>query len=228
MGAATHPGARLWRSPPLQLKKVTSFTKTLHNSESNASKPIPKSLPWCSNCLIVCDIRPFCTTLFVTAVMWSVHYVSWNSHEGCQFGSFEARFWNSGFLKAIYFLWKAKSQTNDGFFAVGKAWLWQNIVWAAYSLQISSDESIWPRRAQRILQRFYCFPKMFNIYNKKKRYDSVTGNENAHRDWNCIILLQASVPETTHLCTENKLAEMTSNPRRQNKDKRLQPIQTDY
>jgi len=55
--------------------------------------------------------------------------------------------------------------------------------------------------------------KMFNIYNKKQRYDSVTGNENAYKDCNCIILLQASLPETTHLCTENKLAEMTSNPR---------------
>jgi len=39
-------------------------------------------------------------------------------------------------------------------FSVGKAWLRQNIVWAAYSLQISSDESPWPRSVQRILQKF--------------------------------------------------------------------------
>jgi len=28
------------------------------------------------------------------------------------------------------------------------------------------------------------------------------------------MMLQASLPETTHLCTENRLAEKTSNPRK--------------
>jgi len=30
--------------------------------------------------------------------------------------------------------------------------------------------------------------KMFNLLNKKQMYDSgITGNENAYKDWNCII-----------------------------------------
>jgi len=41
------------------------------------------------------------------------------------------------------------------FSSFGKAWLWQNNVWVAFSLQISSDETQWLRRVHRILQIFY-------------------------------------------------------------------------
>jgi len=50
------------------------------------------------------------------------------------------------------------------FFSAVKAWLWQNIVWAAYSLQISSDENLQPCRVLRILQRFYRCPKSNRCY----------------------------------------------------------------
>ena len=66
---------------------------------------------------------------------------------------------NSAFLKADFeilaFLKIKKSETKSGFFwifSVGKAWLRQSIVWAAYSLQISSDESLgegWANRVPR-------------------------------------------------------------------------------
>jgi len=45
------------------------------------------------------------------------------------------------------------------FFSVEKTCLWKNIVWDAYPLQTSYDESLWPRKVQRILQRFFCCPK---------------------------------------------------------------------
>jgi len=44
------------------------------------------------------------------------------------------------------------------------AWLWQNTVWAAFSLQISCDEGLLPCRMHRILQKFYCCPKNFRRY----------------------------------------------------------------
>jgi len=50
------------------------------------------------------------------------------------------------FFNAFGFFWKSKkarqNQAFSGFFSVGKAWLWKNIVRAAYSLLISSEKSI--------------------------------------------------------------------------------------
>jgi len=46
------------------------------------------------------------------------------------------------FERLRLFLGNQKSQTKSFFFSIWKAWIWQNIVWAAYSLQISSDESL--------------------------------------------------------------------------------------
>ena len=82
------------------------------------------------------------------------------SRQSCQLSFFEARFWNSVFFNIIGFFRKSKKAWQNvafsGFFWARKAWLWQNIVWAAYSLQISSDESLWPCRVHkhRILQDF--------------------------------------------------------------------------
>jgi len=50
--------------------------------------------------------------------------------QGYRFGFFKARFWNSGFFGN-------KKKTDKiwlylAFFTVEKAWLWKNIVWAAY------------------------------------------------------------------------------------------------
>jgi len=69
-----------------------------------------------------------------------------------------AFFNTSGFSGSI------KSLIKSRFFIIGKVWLWQNIVWAAYSYQISFDESLWPRGVHRILQRFYCCPKNDRCY----------------------------------------------------------------
>ena len=44
----------------------------------------------------------------------------------------------------FWLFWISKKARQDLFFLVWKTWLWQNIAWAAYSLQISSDESVWP------------------------------------------------------------------------------------
>ena len=93
--------------------------------------------------------------------------------QGCQFGIFEAKFWNSGFFDALGIFWKSKILVKIWLFfyyffqSERLGWPWQNIVWAAYSLQISSDGSLWPYRVQRILQRFYCCPKnlMYLIRN---------------------------------------------------------------
>jgi len=65
------------------------------------------------------------------------------------------KFLKSGFLTHLAFF---ETGFFD-FFSVGKTWLWQNIVWAAYSLQTSSDESLWLCRVQRTSQRFFCCPK---------------------------------------------------------------------
>jgi len=63
----------------------------------------------------------------------------------------------------------------SGFFWARKACLWQNIVWAAYSLQISSDESLWPCRVHkhRVLQDFTIAVKMIDVIGKKQMHDSV-------------------------------------------------------
>jgi len=49
-------------------------------------------------------------------------------------------------FNAFGFFWKSKKARQNlafsGFFSVGKAWFWKNIVRAAYSLQISF-EKIW-------------------------------------------------------------------------------------
>ena len=62
--------------------------------------------------------------------------------QGCQLNFWEARFllkfWLFSKHRFFYF------QKNLAFFQAERAWLWQNIVW--YSLKISSDESLWPRR----------------------------------------------------------------------------------
>jgi len=62
----------------------------------------------------------------------------------CQFSVFESRFSYSGFFWTHLALWKIKA-----FF------------WATYSLQISSNESLWLCRMQRILQIFHCCLKKF-------------------------------------------------------------------
>jgi len=50
------------------------------------------------------------------------------------------------FFERLWLFMKIKkSQTKSGFFlafSVGKAWLWKNIVRAAYSLQIFSEKSL--------------------------------------------------------------------------------------
>jgi len=75
-----------------------------------------------------------------------------------------------------------------GFFSGRKAWFWQNIVWAVYSLQISADGSLWPCSMHRILQRFYCCPKTIGVVDKKQMYNSVIrGKQNASKEWYCII-----------------------------------------
>jgi len=52
------------------------------------------------------------------------------------------------FLNIFGFFWKSKKARQNlaksGFFSVGKAWLWKNIVWAACSLKISSEMSLLP------------------------------------------------------------------------------------
>jgi len=73
--------------------------------------------------------------------LWNVARI-----KGCQFGFLEARFLNSGFFQRLWlFLEIKKARENlafSGFFSGGKAWLWKNIVRAAYSLQISSEKSL--------------------------------------------------------------------------------------
>jgi len=87
-------------------------------------------------------------------------------------------FWSQILKLSIFWLtWLCLKMKNTSqnlafkmFFSVWRSWLWKNIVWAAYSLQISSDGSLWPCRVQRILQWFYCCRKNFNVYNKKQMY----------------------------------------------------------
>jgi len=54
-------------------------------------------------------------------------------------------------LTQLDFFFIKKSQILSGFFMSERLWLWQSIVWAAYSLQTFSHGSLWPRRVQRIL-----------------------------------------------------------------------------
>ena len=42
-------------------------------------------------------------------------------------------------MNTFGFFWNEKS----GLFLIGKAWLWKNMVWAAYSVQISSEKSLY-------------------------------------------------------------------------------------
>jgi len=84
----------------------------------------------------------------------------------CQFGFFEVEFEILAFFQRTWlFLKILKIKKPDkicpflAFSQWERAWLWHNIVWGAYSLQISFDESQWPCRVQRILRRIYCCPK---------------------------------------------------------------------
>jgi len=63
--------------------------------------------------------------------------------QGCQFGFFEPDFEILAFFEGLWLFSEIKnSQTESIFFSVGEAWLWKNIVRAAYSLQISSEKSL--------------------------------------------------------------------------------------
>jgi len=50
------------------------------------------------------------------------------------------------FFERLWLFWKSKKARKNlafsGFLSVGKAWLWKNIVRAAYSLQISPEKSL--------------------------------------------------------------------------------------
>jgi len=98
--------------------------------------------------------------------MWPPSASGLFTSHGCQFGFFQTTSWNSGVFNKLgnfennwHFLKKIKKAGNNLAFSVGKAWLWQNIVWAANTLQISYVESLCPCRVQRKLQRFYFCPK---------------------------------------------------------------------
>ena len=51
----------------------------------------------------------------------------YNFFQGCQLGSFETRFWNSGFFWRPWLFWKSRKARQilafSGLFSVGKAWL---------------------------------------------------------------------------------------------------------
>ena len=55
-------GGQLGRSPPQKPKKVTVFTMILYNLENR-----------------IRDIRPFAVFCFVTAVLWSIHHLSYQA-----------------------------------------------------------------------------------------------------------------------------------------------------
>jgi len=89
----------------------------------------------------------------------------YSSQQGCQIGIFEPKFWNSGFFEHLWLFWKKNKKTDKiWLFSVGKAWLWKNNVWPPYSLQISSEKSLWPCRVQRILKIFYYCAKKNQCY----------------------------------------------------------------
>jgi len=64
----------------------------------------------------------------------------------------------------LAFFGNQKKPDKIWLFSVGKAFLWKNIVWAAYSLQSSSQKSLQPCMMHIILKRFYCCPKNDRCY----------------------------------------------------------------
>ena len=100
--------------------------------------------------------------LVVTKGLMNIYslYIQRASTQGWQFDFLKPNFEILTFFNALVFFLKIKEKARENlFFSVGKFWLWQSIVRAAYSLQIPPDESLWQFRMQRILQRSYCCPK---------------------------------------------------------------------
>ena len=99
------------------------------------------------------------------------------------------KFWLFEHLWLFLKIKKAReNMACSGFFSGGKAWLWQNTEWATYSLEISSDESLWSYRVLRIWQIFCCCPKNHQCCWQETNVRHFNdGKENASKDWNWTI-----------------------------------------
>ena len=78
-------------------------------------------------------------------------------------------FWNQNLKFRLFLKIKSTSQNlafSFLFFFSLKPWLGQNIVWAAYSLQISSDRSLWPCRVKCSM---YLINKCTTVYLQEKK-----------------------------------------------------------
>ena len=95
----------------------------------------------------------------------------------CLFWSKILKLW---LLMHLAFFENQKKADNMWLFSGGKSWLWQNIVSAAYSLQIFWRESIVHAGCKEYCKDFTGALKMFDVFNKKQMYDSIImGKENA-------------------------------------------------
>ena len=77
------------------------------------------------------------------------------------------KFWL--FERTRYFKKIKLSRTKSdifGLFSVGKAWLSHNIVWAAYSIPVSSDESPWPWGCREYCKDFTVALEMFDVFKE--------------------------------------------------------------
>ena len=97
----------------------------------------------------------------------------YSSQQGCQFGFFEARFWNSGFFEHLWLFWKSKKDRKIWLFSVEKAWLWKNIVWAAYSLQISFEKSLWPLQGAKNIEKILMLRQKWSMLLIRNKYTTV-------------------------------------------------------
>jgi len=108
---------------------------------------------------------------------------------GCQFGSFEARFWNSDFFwTPLAFFGNEKSQKNLAHFqsdrlGSGKSFSELHIHYRSLATRV-----YYHAECTEYCEYFTVVLKMIDVIDKKQMHDSVImGKEYASKDWTCVI-----------------------------------------
>ena len=113
--------------------------------------------------------------------MYQQKWRRWIADQGCQFGFFEARIWNSGFFwTPLTFLGNQKARQNSS----GKTLSELHIHYKSLLTRVRDHAGY-----KEYWNDFTVALKIIDVIYKKQMQDSViTGKENASKDWNCTII----------------------------------------
>ena len=131
--------------------------------------------------------------------MFQQKWRRWIADLGCQFGFFEARIWNSGFLcTPLDFLEIKKARQNldlSGFFQ-SKRLSSDKTLFELHIHYKSPLTRVWEHTGYKeYCKDFTVALKIIHVIYKKQTCDSaITGEENASKDWNCIIIIPCCWP----------------------------------